>query len=81
MPENLYKKISLNKKGNNKNNIEKQFNNFYKIAASFLGFISLSWIFLAPNTTVLSQDTSNYLNLLIILLLIFIIFLLINKKK
>jgi len=81
MPDNLYKKISLNKKESNKNIAKKRFNNFYKIAASFFGFISLSWIFLAPNTTVLSQNTTNYLNLLIILLLIFIIFLLINRKK
>ena len=78
MPENLYKKISLNKKVNYK--IENKFSNLYKIAASFIGFVSLSWFFITPNTTLLSQNTSDYLNLLIILLLIMIIFLLIRKK-
>tara|TARA_Y100000590_G_scaffold465095_1_gene636326 strand:- start:512 stop:916 length:405 start_codon:yes stop_codon:yes gene_type:complete len=75
MPLRLSKRF--NKQNINNNNFER----FYKLAASFLAFISIGWIITTPNTALLSQNTSNYLNLLIISLLFFIIFLIINKKK
>ena len=74
MPKNLYKKINI------VNNKESKIINFYKIAASFIFFASIGWLFVTPNTSLLSQNTSNYLSLLIILLLVFIIFLILKKK-
>tara|TARA_B100000686_G_scaffold323186_1_gene377697 strand:- start:746 stop:1156 length:411 start_codon:yes stop_codon:yes gene_type:complete len=77
MPKELYQKISnVNKIKKDKFN-----NNFYKIAAGFTAFITGSWLFISPNTALLSQNTSNYFNFLIIFLLILVIFLILNKKK
>ena len=74
MPKNLYKKINI------VNNKESKIINFYKIAASFIFFASIGCLFVTPNTSLLSQNTSNYLSLLIISLLVFIIFLILKKK-
>ena len=51
MPESLYKKISSEK------NIKKSYvsNNFYKIAAGILGFVSIGWLITMPNKAYLSQ--------------------------
>ena len=53
MPESLYKKISSEK------NIKKSYvsNNFYKIAAGILGFVSIGWLITMPNKTYLSQKS------------------------
>ena len=80
MPKSLYEKISIDQNVK-KELIQNKSNNFYKIAASFIAFLSIVWIFTASETVLLSQNTSNYLNLLIISLLILIIFLILNKKK
>jgi len=55
MPESLYEQISGQK------NIKKSYvsNNFYKIAAGILGFVSIGWLITMPNKTYLSQK--NYL--------------------
>ena len=53
MPESLYKKISSEK------NIKKSYvsNNFYKIAAGILGFVSIGWLITMPNKAYLSQKS------------------------
>ena len=53
MPKSLYEKISSEK------NIKKSYvsNNFYKIAAGILGFISIGWIITSPNKAYLSQKS------------------------
>ena len=53
MPETLYEKISSEK------NIKKSYvsNNFYKIAAGILGFVSIGWLITMPNKTYLSQKS------------------------
>ena len=53
MTESLYKKISSEK------NIKKSYvsNNFYKIAAGILGFVSIGWLITMPNKTYLSQKS------------------------
>ena len=55
MPENLYKKISSEK------NIKKNYvlNNFYKIAAGMICFVSIGWLITMPNKAYLSQK--NYM--------------------
>ena len=53
MPETLYEKISSEK------NIKKSYvsNNFYKIAAGILGFVSIGWLITMPNKAYLSQKS------------------------
>ena len=53
MPETLYEKISSEK------NIKKSYvsNNFYKIAACILGFVSIGWLITMPNKAYLSQKS------------------------
>ena len=53
MPESLYKKISSEK------NIKKSYvsNNFYRIAAGILGFVSIGWLITMPNKAYLSQKS------------------------
>ena len=53
MPETLYEKISSEK------NIKKSYvsNNFYKIAAGILCFVSISWLITTPNKAYLSQKS------------------------
>jgi hypothetical protein len=55
MPKSLYEKIS------GQENIEKSYisNNFYKIAAGILGFVSIGWLITMPNKAYLSQK--NYM--------------------
>ena len=58
MPKSLYEKISV-EQNTNKNYVSKEFNNFYKIAAGILAFVSIGWVITMPNKTYLSQK--NYL--------------------
>ena len=54
MPETLYEKISSEK------NIKKSYvsNNFYRIAAGILGFVSIGWLItMMPNKAYLSQKS------------------------
>ena len=53
MPETLYEKISSEK------NIKKSYvsNNFYKIAAGILGFVSIGCLITMPNKAYLSQKS------------------------
>ena len=53
MPETLYEKISSEK------NIKKSYvsNNFYRIAAGILGFVSIGWLITMPNKAYLSQKS------------------------
>ena len=53
MPETLYEKISSEK------NIKKSYvsNNFYKIAAGILGFVSIGWLITMPDKAYLSQKS------------------------
>ena len=56
MPETLYEKIS-SEKNIKKSYVLNNFNNFYKIAAGILGFVSIGWLITMPNKAYLSQKS------------------------
>ena len=60
MPETLYEKISSEK--NIKNYVSKEFNNFYKIAAGILAFVSIGLVINLPNKAYLSQNPPSKIN-------------------
>ena len=57
MPKSLYDKISV-EENSQKKYISNKFNNFYRIAAGILAFISISLMVILPNKTYLSQKNS-----------------------
>ena len=56
MPKTLYEKIS-SEKNIKKSYVLNNFNNFYKIAAVILGFVSIGWLITMPNKAYLSQKS------------------------
>ena len=56
MPKSLYEKISV-EQNTKENYFSKKFNNFYKIAAGILAFVSIGWVMTMPNKAYLSQKS------------------------
>ena len=61
MPKSLYEKIFV-EQNTNKNYVSKEFNNFYKIAAGILAFVSIGLVINLPNKTYLSQNPPSKIN-------------------
>ena len=56
MPKSLYEEIS-GEQNIKKSYVSNNFNNFYKIAAGILCFVSISWLITTPNKAYLSQKS------------------------